>query len=467
MKSLKSISLILVSLVFASLMTSCEKLFNKPPKISNQHFLVEETCSVNTIIGTVVATDKSGQTLTFEIVFGNDDEVFAISSSTGVLTVNREGLFNFKIAASRRILVEITDEFGKASTAEMTINIINMPPVINDQLFSITETSPETTVVGTVIATDRPTQTMSFSIVSGNSDNAFAISQNDGILKVNKTGVLDFETSPSRVISISVADEFGKSSAANITINITDIQPTTEGLVLYLPFNENTNDLSVNSNNGIDYTAGNYVTGMRGKALDFNGSTDYIQLTSTLDASKGLTFSFWIKTRGVLEGENNGTIISKYTFVGALRSFHVYSLEPYSTLDDNRLIAYFHNDRFVTNANNDMCKSYLETQYLIDNGYNTTFYSFPDPKKLTVNEWTHCVVNLTSTDLEIWTNGVLRTKKAREYQSYFNSDDCPTYIGNCLGSGSGTNNHFNGLIDELRVYNRGLTPEEIQILFTE
>jgi hypothetical protein len=39
------------------------------------------------------------------------------------------------------------------------------------------------------------------------------------------------------------------------------------------------------------------------------------------------------------------------------------------------------------------------------------------------------------------------------------------YIGNILAGGEGSNNHFNGVIDELRIYDRELTKKEIQILF--
>jgi hypothetical protein len=34
-------------------------------------------------------------------------------------------------------------------------------------------------------------------------------------------------------------------------------------------------------------------------------------------------------------------------------------------------------------------------------------------------------------------------------------------------AGGGINNHLNGIIDELRIYNRGLIPGEIKILSSE
>jgi hypothetical protein len=77
------------------------------------------------------------------------------------------------------------------------------------------------------------------------------------------------------------------------------------------------------------------------------------------------------------------------------------------------------------------------------------------------------VVNLTPTAIETWINGKLCTKKSREYALYSTSNTEPVFIGNNYDIGEGTNNHFNGILDELRVYNRGLTEKEIRTLFKE
>jgi hypothetical protein len=343
----------------------------------------------------------------------------------------------------------------------------NKPPEISDQQFSIEENSPANTVIGTVKAVDESGQALEFSIVSGNEDDAFKISQDVGVISVNNEDLIDYETNPSRVLAIMVTDEFGKASSAEITINITNVTPPSNGLILYMPFNGNTKDSSGYMNNGIDYTSGNYGKGVWGKALYFDGLTDFIELSQSLDGTQGLTFSFWLKTRGAQPAENNGTVICKYSMTGHMRSFQILSFGDNNTRYDNRLIAYFYNNRYISTASNDMCKSYFEIAELVAAGYNSTLYTLTDPTRLTLNTWTHCVVNLTTTELQIWLNGILCTKKTREYQSYFNTPDYQTYIGNCLASGDGSNNHFNGSLDELRVYSRGLSVEEIKILFKE
>jgi len=58
-------------------------------------------------------------------------------------------------------------------------------------------------------------------------------------------------------------------------------------------------------------------------------------------------------------------------------------------------------------------------------------------------------------------------KKSKGVQHIFNSDTEPILIGNCYDSGDGSNNHFNGILDELRIYNRALTNDEIKTLYKE
>jgi len=88
-----------------------------------------------------------------------------------------------------------------------------------------------------------------------------------------------------------------------------DVSPPSSGLLLYYPFDGNTIDASGNINNAINYTSNNYVTGKWSQALDFNGTSDYLKLTNTINSDMGLSFSFWLNTRGVNGTENNGTII--------------------------------------------------------------------------------------------------------------------------------------------------------------
>ena len=234
-----------------------------------------------------------------------------------------------------------------------------------------------------------------------------------------------------------------------------------KGLIGFYPFNNNVLDYSNSQNNGIDYTLGNYVEGVNGNALDFNGSTDYVELTNTLDATHGLSFSFWINNRDLVVQENVGTVISKYDMSGR-RSFLVLTNDM-MTKKRNHMKFHLYSQGTTTEYC-DWVHSDLKTEDL-QNLPNAQTWSLINPTALTLLSWTHVVANCTETEIAIWMNGVLTCKKTREYSTYYNSDYEPTYIGNIAWGGQGSNNHLNGTLDELRIYNRGLSEAEIQYLY--
>jgi hypothetical protein len=234
-----------------------------------------------------------------------------------------------------------------------------------------------------------------------------------------------------------------------------------KNLIGYYLFESNTKDSSISKNHGNNYTHSNFIQGIKGSALSFDGSSDYIQLTNTLNASKGLSFSFWINSKGATLTENNGTVISKYSMAGN-RSFHVSSFAQHSSLRNYIHVSYY--PYSYTSDYRDWTHSDLTTSDLANWG-DVTKWTIINPKSLELNKWVHCVVNCSDTEISIWLNGELTTKKKREFSSYNDPSDEPTYIGNIPVGGDGSNNHLNGALDELRIYNRSLTPSEIQYLY--
>ncbi len=78
----------------------------------------------------------------------------------------------------------------------MTVNLtnVNENPNIGNQTFSIAENSANGQQVGVVVASDPDAgQTLTYSIISGNTNNAFAINANTGALSVNNSAALNFE----------------------------------------------------------------------------------------------------------------------------------------------------------------------------------------------------------------------------------------------------------------------------------
>ncbi len=202
---------------------------NNAPVINNQSFALSANPASGTYAGTVMATDPdAGQSITFSIRSGNTNSAFSIGSSNGRITVNNSwavnpGVFNLTIRA--------TDSGSPSMWSEATISLTvngggsNQPPSIGNQSFLMSENSPSGTFAGKVIASDPDAgQTLSYSIISGNTDNAFIIGISSGNLTVNNASGLDFEQNPVLNLVVRVADNgsTSQSSQAIITITLSD-----------------------------------------------------------------------------------------------------------------------------------------------------------------------------------------------------------------------------------------------------
>ncbi len=238
-----------------------------------------------------------------------------------------------------------------------------------------------------------------------------------------------------------------------------------DGLKAYYPFDGNVNDYSGSANNATNYGAELTTDrfGNENSAYYFDGLNDYMQLANTLDASKGLTFSFWINSNGIQDGENNSTVICKYNMA---YDYHCFSIGTHNSLVGHGLLGNFYSSQYDTDFR-DCAWSNMMTVDDVPSQWDSDKFDLINPMELPLNNWVFCIINVTDTEVQAWINGVLTVKKEREYTTYYNSDNEPTYIGNNLLGGEGSNNHFYGSLDELRVYNRALTEDEIQALYHE
>lgn len=204
---------------------------NEGPTIPNQAFSVNENSSIGSVVGIVTAQDPdAGQTLTFAITSGNSNEAFAINAATGQITVNNAAAMNYETTPTYALVVQVSDNGSPSlnSTATVTISLLNVneAPTISGQTFSINENSANGTVVGIVSASDPDAgQSLTYSIASGNTSGAFTINATTGRITVASTAALDFETTPSFALQVSVTDNGVpvQSSSATITINLINL----------------------------------------------------------------------------------------------------------------------------------------------------------------------------------------------------------------------------------------------------
>ena len=207
--------------------------------------------------------------------------------------------------------------------------------------------------------------------------------------------------------------------------SVASAQIPSSGLVGYWPFNGNANDESGNGNNGT--VNGATLTtdrfGNANSAYSFDGVNSNIALTD-IDLINNATISIWIKPVGVL-----GSVVSKYGNGN----------ESYEFIYNNNTHGLYGHVGVVTNPNNNI-------------------YS---DNPLTLNSWSHCVLVIDNGTAKIFINGNQVFAQQGVNSIFQNNDN--VLIGKSVWGG----NLFNGLLDDLGIYNRALTPAEITQLYTD
>jgi len=224
--------------------------------------------------------------------------------------------------------------------------------------------------------------------------------------------------------------------------------PTNLGLVGYWSMNEGTGtragDLSGKGNNGILTNGPTWVDGKRGKALSFDGVDDYVFVNDPgdssvldFDTSSTITMSAWIRKSSltsypliVTKGRSNG-------------SYTNYAIRSGDGTGSERKFSFFYR-----------------------NSANTAWHVYDTVSNVfEVGNWYHVAVSYTfgtGSSIKMYINGV-------EMPGGWvagTGNDAPL-VGNFqlwIGDDN-ANSEFHGLIDEVRVYNRALTPAEIRQLY--
>ncbi|MEZ6139568.1 MAG: cadherin domain-containing protein [Zavarzinella sp.] len=196
---------------------------NEPPVMANQTFSVSENSAVNTLVGTVLASDPESAPLTFTMI--TTGTPFVINSSNGQIRVN-SAVLNFETAPTYSVVVRVSD--GTLTTdATMTINLtnVNEAPVFSQETynFSVNENSANNTVVGSVSATDPEGSGITYAITTGNSDGAFSINSSTGQIRVANGTLLNFEALTQRNLTVSATDATSLVGTASVVIVINNV----------------------------------------------------------------------------------------------------------------------------------------------------------------------------------------------------------------------------------------------------
>jgi hypothetical protein len=201
-----------------------------------------------------------------------------------------------------------------------------------------------------------------------------------------------------------------------------------DGLAAYFPFNKNADDKSGNNNNGIvngaTLTADRY--NRPNSAYFFDGSDEIkIPNISFFNNMKSFSISIWIYPTEIKYRHN--TIISK---VNPNRDFNLKILK-----DNMKYEAHF--------------------------AYGATYYRCYSKKPVELHTWTHLVYQWTGIKSQLFINGVFVNEV--NYRGVV-----PPWTGTimAIGSMNGTE-FFTGKIDNIRIYKRTLSKNEIKSLYKE
>lgn len=213
-------------------------------------------------------------------------------------------------------------------------------------------------------------------------------------------------------------------------------------LVGWWKFDDNLNDTSGYGNNGTWGGAGSpiYVDGVpgkSGKATEFNGSSDYVQISSslggTLDGIPGASLSMWIRLNSDQNSAANSGIIQ---------------LSGYDSSNGN---LYYYTD---SSRDGGIWLDIFRTNRVFTGDWQPTFPG---------TAWHNLAVTTTpgANGWKMYLNGILRYQTTGESSVSVNSS---LFGGFRIGQNSG-GRQLGGRIDDVRIYSRALTSGEIDKIY--
>lgn len=121
-------------LLLLIVLSSCEEeevkeATNEAPTISDQQFSIEENSENGTVVGSVLFADPEDDEVTLEIVDGNTNNTFSLSTTDGQLTVNNNELLDYETNETFELEIEANDG-ENVSNAFITITLIDVDEIV-------------------------------------------------------------------------------------------------------------------------------------------------------------------------------------------------------------------------------------------------------------------------------------------------------------------------------------------------
>jgi len=236
------------------------------------------------------------------------------------------------------------------------------------------------------------------------------------------------------MLSIGVA--FGYEVEVDESSFFNDLSSLSNGLVAHYEFEGDAKDSSGNGNDGTEHGGVTYVDGIIGKAAKFDGVDDYVDVSHNDSLTlQQFTISAWVN---ISNGTNYEAILLKGRYNGDWE-------------------------------NNNQREYELKLNYSSYFGTDKKWHSIYYTSNTAYNSWQFLTFSYDGQYLKIYRNGKLDNMLLSTVEPYnpLNAESLT------IGSVFDVNNRYignrqqalKGLIDDLRIYNRALSEDEIKALY--
>ncbi|XP_046512183.1 protocadherin Fat 4 isoform X3 [Equus quagga] len=378
------------------------------PEFSQSHMsaTIPESHSIGATVRTVSARDRDAAMnglIRYSISSGNEEGIFAINSSTGVLTLAKA--LDYELCQKHEMTISATDGGWVARTGycSVTVNVVdvndNSPVFLPDEYFpTVLENAPSGTTVIHLNATDADSGTnavIAYTIQSSDSD-LFVIDPNTGVITTQ--GFLDFETKQSYHLTVkafNVPDE-ERCSFANVNIQLrgtNEYVPRFVSKLYYFEISEAApkgtvvgevfaSDRDLGTDGEVHYLIfGN----SRKKGFQINKKTGQIYVSGLLDREKEERVSLKVlaKNFGSIRGADIDEVTVNVTVLDA-NDPPVFSLNIYSVQISEGVPTGTH-VTFVSAFDSDSVPSWSRFSYFIGSGNENGAFSInPQTGQITV-----------------------------------------------------------------------------------
>jgi hypothetical protein len=315
--------------------------------------------------------------------------------------------------------VLVTNSLGWVLSSNAFLTVLAEAPIITNQPASLTNTAGATAI---------------FSVTAGGSlplSYQWSFNGTNIVDGTNATlTLINVQTNQTGTYAVLVTNNFGSVTSSNAMLTVTPppaCTPLPLGLVSWWRAENNTLD-SIGTNYGVMQDGGTYAAGEVGQAFSLNGTGGFVSVPDSpgLNPSNAITIECWMQRQAAVGG--NDPLIKKAGMSGGGQA-NGYTIE----FSGSSLTFWIYTGTWHSSAS-----------YTIQPGL-----------------WYHIAAVYDNTNLLLYVNGLPRGSVVRTSGSIIPSNN-PLSIGS---DASNPTRFFNGLIDEVSIYSRALSSNEIAAIY--